>query len=86
MLTPDSVKYYYVTVNYNIHDLCLDEDSVLHGPFDFPEDRVDHFRSEFDEDFTDIVSVTFLDLRGCELVRSRSFTSSEGEFPEEDEI
>lgn len=80
----EPILFYYLTVSYNVHDLEMDEDSVLAGPFPDAVEREQALADDLcsrDLETTEVVNVSILKFEGGKLVKEHSFLASEDEYP-----
>lgn len=73
--------YYYLSVCYYSHDLCLDEESDLAGPFESPEARqadIDRMIKEEWDLEENTFHVALLEVRDGKLIKTESGLAHEG--------
>lgn len=76
-------SYFYLTVSYDIHDLCLSDTSYLRGPFPTEEARQQALAKDMsrrDLETGQTVNVTFLKVDDGKLTSEKSFIADEDEF------
>jgi len=77
--------YYYLTASYNTHDMCLDDSTQLCGPFATLMDRADALDADMrgrDLETSEIVNVTFLEVKDGKLISTYSEIVSEEDYSE----
>lgn len=79
--------FYFLTVGYDIPNLCMDDTSDLYGPYKTAKARdksLKELLSEVDLETSTILNVTKLVIEDGKLVSEESFVA-DGEEIEEDE-
>lgn len=61
--------FYFLTVGYDIHDLCMDESSDLYGPFKTAKERAKALKELLDG--TDLETGTILNITLLRIVEGK---------------